>query len=178
MQQKTVWICSLSLSLVRHGLLYMHREILSTNKIGSSRSNLRLKYFVVNNIVDDCFNSWKQLVLSSILFTFVPTTENNVFSAQHCSRLFQQYCWRLMNEQRWTALFWQHLSSMFHQPRWRLFHHVAITIVRSSGVDKLLEQCCLITTVVWTMLFTHDNNVVQALFKEQRRTTWSILRVI
>jgi hypothetical protein len=44
------------------------------------------------------------------------------------------------------------------------------------------EQCfctMLLTTVAWTTLFSHDNNIVQALFNEQRRTTCSIFtRVI
>jgi hypothetical protein len=40
-------------------------------------------------------------------------------------------------------------------------------------VNNVVETM-LLTTVAWTTLFSHDNNIVQALFNEQRRTTWSI----
>jgi hypothetical protein len=103
------------------------------------------------------FEQLKQRVLSSTLLTPVRTM--------------------LLTPDEWTTLnnivLTTFISSMFHQPCWRLFCHVATTVVCSSSVNNVVGTK-LLTIVAWTALFSYDNNIVQALFNEQRRTTLSI----
>jgi hypothetical protein len=105
---------------------------------------------------------FEQLKTTCSFINVVNACSNNIVDAwwmnnaeQHCSDNIYQPC-------------------MFHQPCWRLFHHVSTTIVRSSSVHEQVVGTMLLTIVAWTTLFSHDDNIVQALFNEQRRTTWSI----